>query len=276
MASISAWEAVVTTALAIRRAGRRASKPGLRRRLRRFGSGLASVLVAQTSFAAHASAAWIDFEAAVPDSAQQQSYNGDDPPYVEDGMTVGWDETYGYLIANNPAQDMIGNQPDPGSKFMSSIGVIGPESIGDTVGYMRFDRADAQPFRIVSLEISEYSLAFDDPTEIHFVGTTPGGLVEQVFVTDGTNDGAGPLDDFELVLLGSEFTNLLSFEILGVSSAAASHALFAVDDVSFALVPEPSTCLLLAIGLAALTRRSRALRLARAEPGIRARDPVIR
>jgi hypothetical protein len=138
---------------------------------------------------------------------------------------------------------------------MSAIGSAAPPVMGETYAYMSFARADAQPFDLLSLQLSEYSSVLAGPVEIRFVGTTSSGTVEQLFVADGVNDGAGPLADFELVLLGGAFANLKLFEIFGISQSTAQYAAFAVDDVSFVLAPEPGTAMLLGMGLAALAQR---------------------
>jgi hypothetical protein len=214
-----------------------------------------------------ATAAVIDFEAAVSDDAHQQSWGGSccegpvvDTPYQEDGFSIQAELPTSHLLANNPARDGIGNGPDGGSKHMATIGIPTPAPPAGERGYgLSINRQDGQLFAVQDLRLSEYSLVFDYSMEIQFIGVQSTGSIQQTFMTDGINDGAGPLADFELVLLDPAFTNLVAFEIYGIQGQGSRDRLapFAVDDIHFTLVPEPGTALLLLLGLCGLAGRRR-------------------
>ena len=76
-------------------------------------------------------------------------------------------------------------------------------------------------------------------------------MVTQYFVTDGVNDGAGPLNDFEHFVLDPIFTLLSSFEILGLPGVRSGP--LAVDNITvdkIRPVAEPRSYLLVGFGLA--------------------------
>lgn len=219
------------------------------------------------SIAPIAAAAVIDFEAAVSDDVHQQSWGGSccegpvvDTPYQEDGFSIQAELPTSHLLANNPARDSIGNGPDGGSKHMATIGISRPPPPAGERSYrLSINRQDGQLFAVQDLRLSEYSLVFDYSMEIQLIGVQSTGSVQQTFITDGINDGAGPLADFELVILDPAFTNLVAFEIYGIrgEEILKSLAPFAVDDIHFTLVPEPRTALLLLLGLCCLAGRRR-------------------
>ncbi len=194
----------------------------------------------------------IDFEESVADDDHQQAYPADGPPYVEDGFLVRASGNTPQLLANNPAQDNIGNGPDGGSKHMSALAPLIPGG-GFQGSSILIERTDASLFSVIELDVSEYSSVFDVPLNLQFVGVSTGGIVTQYFVTDGVNDGAGPLNDFEHLVLDPIFTQLSSFEILGLPGARSG--LLAVDNITvdnIRPVAEPSSYLLVGFGLAIL------------------------
>lgn len=83
----------------------------------------------------------------------------------------------------------------------------------------------------------------------------------QRFTLDGIIDGRWGLDDFQTFTVGSQFTNLVSVEFLGIALDGRNGGL-AIDNivVTPTSVPEPGTFLLLSAGLlgAGLSRRRRA------------------
>jgi hypothetical protein len=114
-----------------------------------------------------------------------------------------------------------------------------------------FEREDQLHFSVHSLRLSEYSEVFPFPVTVQLVGIQEGGVAEQVFTTDGVVDGTGGLSDFELVGLDPDlFSNLLRFEILGLTVEGDQFLGFSVDDVVYSVVvPEPASAWLLTLGL---------------------------
>ncbi|MFL0801206.1 MAG: hypothetical protein K6L80_12195 [Agarilytica sp.] len=74
---------------------------------------------------------------------------------------------------------------------------------------------NSDPFSIISMSVAEFSdFRAQFPTVINFTGVTNDG--EEVFqsvMLDGIFDASGPLDDFETIAFGSEFSNLSSMRI---------------------------------------------------------------
>ena len=113
-----------------------------------------------------------------------------------------------------------------------------------------------------------FSLIAIDLAEL-FIGNSPknlrvqvkgrvqgGGIVRVVFLLDGINDGAGGAADFETFILPGNFVNLTSLNITGVPTDRIFRR-FMFDNivVTTQVVPEPTSLLLLGVGLAALARR---------------------
>ena len=92
-----------------------------------------------------------------------------------------------------------------------------------------------------------------------------GGTVSAVFSFDGINDSViGTAEDFESFVLPAGFVELTSVSFHGLNAASQrAFQVFSIDNVATSLqpVPEPSTLLLLGVGLAALctVRASRTL-----------------
>lgn len=78
-----------------------------------------------------------------------------------------------------------------------------------------------------------------------------GGTVSSLFTFDGVNDATGPNVDFQTFYLPSSFTNL--------SSVTFSGRTFSLDNIEVSRttsrVPEPTSAILLAIGMAGLATR---------------------
>jgi len=96
-------------------------------------------------------------------------------------------------------------------------------------------------FGVVSVDLAEYSTLFQMPREAVFVGYRPdGGVVTNVFWTDGIIDSLGPENDFQRLYFGEGFDNITRLEILKFD---------ALDNlVVKPAVPEPATWMLLVLG----------------------------
>jgi len=193
----------------------------------------------------------IDFEASVPDTLFQRGYGGGDGAYLEDGFVIAEAAQGFWFMGANPERDAVGNGADGGSKHLQvPAALLNPPTsmLGFGIG---FERGDQQQFSVHSLRLAEYSQVFAVPVTVHLVGIRESGVVEQVFTTDGVVDGRGGLSDFELVELDPDFSNLLRFEILGltVEGVWAPENSFSVDDVVYSVVPEPASAWLLTLGL---------------------------
>jgi hypothetical protein len=71
------------------------------------------------------------------------------------------------------------------------------------------------PFTILAIDLAELSKNAAVPTTIQFTGyKVSGGTVTQSFVTDGINDGTGPLADFQTFTFNPNFTGLSKVEII--------------------------------------------------------------
>ena len=100
---------------------------------------------------------------------------------------------------------------------------------------------------LLSVDLAEYSTAFQQPAAVRFVGYKPdGSTVTTNMTTDGIIDGTGPLADFETFTFGPEFSGLIRVEI--------PTALWSLDNLRI-FVPEPGTGALLVVGAAVLAVR---------------------
>lgn len=80
------------------------------------------------------------------------------------------------------------------------------------------------PFQLVSIDLSEYSTTFAQPTSVTFTGYKKDGTtVAQTFVTDGIMDGTGSLADFQTFTFNASFANL--------DRVVVATALFAFDNI---------------------------------------------
>ena len=114
-----------------------------------------------------------------------------------------------------------------------------------------FRFSNGSPFSLGSVDLAEYSIAFQVPTTVHFVGYRPDGtFITTDLITDGIIDGTGPLNDFQTFSFQG-FTGLSRVEIPTYG--------WSLDNLQVSFnVPEPtSPALLLAGGLllCALRRR---------------------
>jgi hypothetical protein len=99
---------------------------------------------------------------------------------------------------------------------------------------------DGSSFDPVSVDLAEYSTAFQRPVVVQFVGYRPdGSTVTTNLVTDGIIDGTGPVADFQTFTFGPEFSGLTRVEIPTV--------LWSLDNLRL-FVPEPGTAALFVVG----------------------------
>jgi hypothetical protein len=187
--------------------------------------------------ASSAFAITITFDGPIP-AGGQQSY-GNNSFYAEQSFKL---TPTGFGMQRNDPNIAGPGWPDNGTIAMSVIITSFPILTYD------FD----EPFALLSIDLGEYSTVFADaPVSITVIGTTTlGDTLSTTFVTDGLIDGAGPLPDFEHVTFGSQWSNLQSVQFQHDSP-------FSMDNIEVALgvVPEPSTGLLLSLGLAAFATR---------------------
>ncbi len=113
---------------------------------------------------------------------------------------------------------------------------------------------DGSSFGVVSVDLAEYSTLYDYPSTIPFVGfRSDGSIVQTSFTTDGIIDGTGPLADFETFYFDARFNDLVRLEVPTYG--------WALDNMVFSAVPEPTTLGLLCLGalafIGAATRRVR-------------------
>ena len=112
----------------------------------------------------------------------------------------------------------------------------------DLVSSLKFSSINGFLFELDSVDLAEYSIGFQQPVAVQFVGYKPdGSAVTTGFVTDGIIDGTGPLADFQTFSFGPEFSGLSRVEIPSV--------LWSLDNlvVSYG-VPEPGMGILLTVG----------------------------
>jgi hypothetical protein len=115
---------------------------------------------------------------------------------------------------------------------------------------LMFRFTNGSTFGVVSLDLAEYSTAFQSPLTIHFVGYhQDGSTITHDFITDGIIDGTGPLADFQTFYFDSSWNNLTRVEIPTYG--------WSLDNLVVS-IPEPgSGALLLAGGLLLWSRRFR-------------------
>jgi MprA protease rhombosortase-interaction domain-containing protein len=106
---------------------------------------------------------------------------------------------------------------------------------------LKFISTDASLFGLVSVDLAEYSTAFQSPATVHFVGYRPdGSTVTTDLTTDGIIDGTGPLQDFQTFNFQG-FTGLCRVEIPTYG--------WSLDNLEVSYgIPEPASAALLLIG----------------------------
>lgn len=140
------------------------------------------------------------------------------------GPTMPWDGVTRYASG-------YWAEPDNGSTFL-----IGAQATTNSLG---FHFLDGSVFDLLSVDLAEFTL-HTDLTPVQFVGYRHDGSVAVAdFITDGINDGIGPLMDFQTFHFGSAFTGLDRVEI-------PSHG-WSLDNLVI-YVPEPSALALWVVG----------------------------
>jgi hypothetical protein len=125
--------------------------------------------------------------------------------------------------------------PDDGSTFLDAAlgGSVMLRFVNDTL------------FNLVSVDLAEYSIAFQTSATIHLVGyRQDGSTVTTVFTTDGIIDGTGPLPDFQTFYFNQDWSGLTRVEI--------PTSGWSLDNLVVS-VPEPSIGALLALGALAFS-----------------------
>lgn len=125
------------------------------------------------------------------------------------------------------------------------------------------EEVGGNPFSVTSFQAGEW---FGPGTPFHGVSTTGnpievtgflsgGGTIATTFVSDSIpSDGPGPNVDFETFLFGPGWTDLIALEFL-VPLPDDDNRQFGYDNIVVDVVPEPSTALLVAIGLIGIAVR---------------------
>ena len=130
-----------------------------------------------------------------------------------------------------------GGGPDDGSTYLSAA----------VTQSLMFNSVDGLGFNLVSVDLAEYSAAFQEPITVHFVGyRQDGSIITTDFITDGIIDGTGPLADFQTFYFDQEWSGLTRVEI--------PTSLWSLDNLVVS-VPEPTSGILAILG-AALTALS--------------------
>lgn len=141
-----------------------------------------------------------------------------------------------------------GSSTDTGRASNSSSGYLEFYSTSS----LRIEMVDSSLFNLYSVDLSEYSILFQNPKAITFTGYYSDlSSVSQTFTTDGLFDSIGGIDDFETFIFDSSFNNLLYVE--------SRTTVFALDNLNLTStsVPEPATLILIGSGLMGLCVLSR-------------------
>ncbi len=154
--------------------------------------------------------------------------------YTEDGVsfTTPFSSTFTHLGAQ--VSGMASND---------SLGLI-------TASSLRIEMVDHSLFSLGSISLAEYSTLYPEPHIALFTGHfLDGSTVSQTFATDGLIDSIGGIDDFQTFSFLSSFSDLSYVTMRGDWSA--SFGILAIDDlvVNPETVPEPSSAVLLLIGM---------------------------
>ena len=162
--------------------------------------------------------------------------------YTEGGFTFKpfgpLDSTPPYRLSRNGGGKSF--SPENGSAYLQTL----------SGGSLEFFTTDGSAFRLISVDLAEYSISniFPDIPTVTFVGLKgDGGTVSTTFTLDGVIDGTGPLVDFQTFNFGPEFTDLVK-----VSVPTEGYSL---DNL--VVVPEPSRLALLLVAAGAMAGGAR-------------------
>jgi hypothetical protein len=177
----------------------------------------------------------VTFLMLITTGVQAATITFDSPPFIGGGrMETEYLENgvaFTGLFAHNSTQI-------PGSASNTSSGLI--ELLYG--GGMRIEMANSGLFTLESVDLSEYSYRFIQPTTVTFTGYhTDGSSNTQSFVTDGIFDSIGGVNDFETFFFSSAFHELTYVDIDSV--------VFAMDNLSIRAVPVPAAGFLFFSGL---------------------------
>jgi len=135
-----------------------------------------------------------------------------------------------------------GSSPPPGWPDNGTAYVLA--GAGDS---LRFGLDDGSDFRLLSVDLAEWSTAYPEAVTVPFVGyRRDGSTVSTSLTTDGIMDGTGPLADFETLYFPPEFVGVYQVRIPAYG--------WSLDNLRF-FVPEPGTSTLLMLGATVLAVR---------------------
>lgn len=121
--------------------------------------------------------------------------------------------------------------PDNGSAYLGA-------NAGDSLVFSFFD---GNSFRLISVDLAEFSTGYPEPFSVPFIGyRADGTIVTMNHTTDGVIDGSGPVVDFQTFYFNKEWSGLERVEI-------PIHR-WSLDNLVVA-IPEPSTWVILSIGV---------------------------
>jgi hypothetical protein len=132
---------------------------------------------------------------------------------------------------------------DSGSPFIASVG-------GGFDFPITLERVDGLPFTLRGFDAAEGFAddaaalleGFSSATRIRIDGVLDdGGTVSFTHELDGVKDGPGGLADFASYGLSTDFRQLASVTFTGLGNGGDETAAFAVDTLTVAYVPEPTT-----------------------------------
>ncbi len=102
-------------------------------------------------------------------------------------------------------------------------------------------RSGGQRFGLVSVDLAEFSILYQTPLTVLFVGYRADGTTATTeFKTDGIIDSSGPLADFQTFYFGPSFADLVRVEMPTYG--------WALDNMVFSQVPEPASVAMLLVG----------------------------
>jgi len=112
---------------------------------------------------------------------------------------------------------------------------------------LMFGLGDGSDFGLVSVDLAEWSTAYPEAVTVPFVGyRRDGSTVAASLTTDGIMDGTGPLQDFQTLYFGPEFSGVYLVRIPSYG--------WSLDNLVIS-IPEPGTGTLAGLGTALLGLR---------------------